>query len=341
MRSFLICIDEDEMLVKHSSSFLSRRTNKPWFVLTGVLLLCALIMGAPSKVAAQAKVGTTGAQFLELGVSARAMGMAEAFTAITDDISAVYYNPAGLTSMYGREVSMTYIDMPADVGYGFVGAGMPLEAIGGVVGISMYGLSSGEMIERTWLRAPGGTGRTFGWNDLAIGLSYGRYLTDRFSLGFTVKFVGQFVHDYSASGWSADVGTIYDTGHRGFKIAMVITNFGPDMTMISNSYPLPINFKFGSSINLLEQDEHLLTFAAEGGHPSDNLEKYNTGLEYVFRDRYFLRVGHRFNYDEDGFTAGGGIVVPFGEDGEISVDYAFQDFGILSQVHRFSLSFAF
>jgi hypothetical protein len=279
---FEYSIDEDEMLVRHNSWFLPKWANCSRIVLVGLLLLCTAVAWLPSDVRAQAKVGTTGAQFLELGVSARAMGMAEAFTAVTDDISAVYYNPAGLTSLYGREVSMTYIDMPADVGYGFFGAGMPLEAIGGVLGVSLYGLSSGEMIERTWGSGePGGTGRTFGWNDLAVGVSYGRYLTDRFAVGFTVKFVGQFVHDYSASGWSADIGTVYDTGHRGFKIAMVITNFGPDMTMISNSYPLPINFKFGSSINILEQDDHLITFAAEGGHPSDNLEKYNTGVEYT------------------------------------------------------------
>lgn len=341
-KRFEFTIDEDEMLLRHNSSFPTKRANHSRILLIGLLMLCATVVWWPSDARAQAKVGTTGAQFLELGVSARAMGMAEAFTAVTDDISAVYYNPAGLTSLYGREVAVTYIDMPADVGYGFIGMGLPLEAIGGVLGFSMYGLSSGEMVERTWGSGePGGTGRTFGWNDLAVGISYGRYLTDRFSVGFTVKFVGQFVHDYSASGWSADVGTIYDTGHRGFKIAMVITNFGPDMTMISNSYPLPINFKFGGSINVLEQDDHLVTFAAEGGHPSDNLEKYNTGVEYTFRGHYSLRAGRRFNYDEDGFTAGGGLAVPFGDDAEIHVDYAFQDFGILTQVHRFSLAFAF
>ncbi|MCK4371528.1 MAG: hypothetical protein KAW61_00210 [candidate division Zixibacteria bacterium] len=97
----------------------------------------------------------------------------------------------------------------------------------------------------------------------------------------------------------------------------------------------------GGCINLVEQADHLVTFAAEGSHPSDNLEKYNTGLEYTFRDRFSLRGGHRFNYDEDGFTAGGGLALPFGEESEISVDYAFQDFGILTQVHRFSMAFAF
>lgn len=307
-----------------------------------VAVACLLTFGLPSDVAAQAKVGTTGAQFLELGVSARAMAMAEAFTAVSDDISAVYYNPAGLTSLMGREVMFTYIDMPAGIQYGFAGLGFPLESIGGVVGIGVYALTSGDMIERTHEQGPGeGTGRTFAWNDFALSLGYGRYLTDRFSIGFTLKYIGQFVHDYSASGWSADIGTSYDTGYRGFKLAMAITNFGPDMKFIAKSVPLPINFRFGSSINVVEMADHVVTFAAEGSHPSDNLEKYNTGMEYTFKGMFSLRGGSRFNYDSDGFTAGAGMRLPFGEDGEIRFDYAFQEFGILTEVHRFTMAFAF
>lgn len=305
-----------------------------------LMMLVALLWLTPATSHSQAKVGTTGAQFLELGVSARAMGMAEAFTAVANDVTAVYYNPAGLTALWGKEAAFTYVSMPADIGYGFAGLGMPLESVGGVVGVGVYALSSGEMIESDY-DFPQGTGRTFGWNDFALGVSYGRYLTDRFSIGVTLRYIGQFVHDYSANGWSADVGTSYDTGHRGFKIAMVITNFGPDLTMIENEYPLPINFKFGGCINLVDGEDHILTFAAEGSHPSDNLEKYNAGLEYSFRDRYFLRGGHRFNYDEDGFAAGAGMRLPFGEDQSISVDYAYQDFGILTDVHRFTLAMSF
>ena len=246
-------------------------------------VVVAVALTSPS-VFSQAKVGTTGAQFLELGVSARAMAMGEAFTAAVDDISAVYYNPAALTSLYGKEAAFTYVSMPADVGFGFAAIGLPLESIGGVIGIAAYSLSSGDIIETTYgsgVVSPTiqGTGRTFKWEDVALSFSYGRYLTDRFSIGFTVKFLQETAAIFTSNGWAADVGTLYDTGFRGFKIGMVITNFGGDMRFDRVDYPLPINFKFGASINVVEKVDHFVTIAAEGWHPSDNLEKYNAGME--------------------------------------------------------------
>jgi len=330
------------MFWKDSHLGVGRRWRQKLGLAGTAAALCLTVLLCPVQLHAQAKVGTTGAQFLELGVSARAMGMAEAFVAVADDISSAYYNPAGLTYLYGREAAFTYIKMPADINYGFAALGLPLESIGGVLGIGVYALGSGDIIERTYLSGEEkGTGRVFAWNDFSLAVSYSRYLTDRFSVGITVKYVGEFVHDYSANGWAADVGTLYNTGFRGFKIGMVITNFGPDMKFIKNAYPLPINFRFGGSINVIEGVDHLVTFATEGSHPSDNLEKYNSGLEYVFKERFILRAGGRFNYDVDGFTLGGGLRLPFGEEGELGFDYAFQDFGVLTEVHRFTMIIAF
>jgi hypothetical protein len=137
------------------------------------------------------------------------------------------------------------------------------------------------------------------------------------------------------------VGTLYDTGYRGFKIAIGIYNFGPDMKMVQVAYPLPINLKFGSSFNLIDNPNHLAVLSLEGAHPSDNLEQYKAGLEYWYRERFSLRIGERFNYDSDGFTAGAGLKWPFGETTELRVDYGYQDFGFLREVHRFSLTVAF
>lgn len=309
-----------------------------WALLVGLAFVLAIQL--PVNVYGQAKVGTAGAKFLDIGVSARAIGMAQAYSAIVNDVSAVYYNPAGLTQLFSREVMFTHIDYPADITYDFAGIALPVEKLSGAIGVGLYFLNSGEIPLTTYGHVEG-TGETFRAYDFAASVTYARSLTEHFSLGGTLKYVGEFYDNESAMGWAADVGTLYDTGYRGFKIAVSIVNFGPDLKMVEQSYPLPINFKFGSSFNILQRPDHLAVISLEGAHPSDNLEQYNAGLEYWFMDRFSLRVGNRFNYDSDGFTAGGGLKWPFGESREIRIDYGYQDFGFLREVHRFSLAVAF
>lgn len=301
---------------------------------------CAVLVQFPGTSYGQAKVGTAGAKFLDIGVSARAMGMAEAYMAIANDVSAIYYNPAGLTQMFSREAMFTHIDYPAGITHEFAAVAFPTEALSGVIGFGFYNLNSGE-IPYTDYGFPAGNGEMFRALDYAASVSYARNLTEHFSLGGTFKLIGEYYDNESAHGWAADVGTLYDTGYRGFKIAIAIVNFGPDMKMVQQGYPLPINFKFGSSFNFVENPDHLAVFSLEGAHPSDNLEQYNAGIEYWYLDKFSIRVGNRFNYDSDGFTAGGGLKWPFGETREIRIDYGYQDFGFLREVHRFSLSVAF
>jgi long-subunit fatty acid transport protein len=308
--------------------------------LTGVLLLLV-----PLQAFSQAKVGTTGLNFLELGVSARAMGMAEAYTAFVTDASAIYYNPASLTYVVGREAMFTHIEMPADINYEFVALAFPLEAVGGVVGVGAYALTTGDILYTNYFYPMGvdqnGNAQYFSASDLAIAVSYGRFLTDKFSVGLTAKYIQENLELETASGWAADVGTCYNSGFRNFKIAMAITNFGPDFKFIEKPFPLPINFKFGASIDVMSRDKHRLTAAAEGSHPADNLEKYNAGVEYCYQEKFSLRIGERVNYDTDGFTAGAGLKLPIGENMDLSIDYAYQDFGLLTQVHRFSIGLGF
>ncbi len=66
------------------------------------LLLCSLLV-ASVEGQTLSKSGTTAAQFLKIGVGARAIGMGGAFAATADDITAMYWNPAGLARVYGRE----------------------------------------------------------------------------------------------------------------------------------------------------------------------------------------------------------------------------------------------
>jgi hypothetical protein len=336
----------------------ARSFKRSKHILGALTLTLTLTALANTPVFAQAKVGSTGFQTLELEVSARGMGMGGAFSAVVDDVASVFYNPAGLPYLYAKEIMLTHVTLPADINLDFFAIGLPLESIGGVLGISGTFLRTGDIPLTTHENFNGedafGNQAYFDAGERYLALSYGRYLTDRFSVGFTMKWLTADYSDVRSTGWAADVGTLYNTGFRDFKVAMAITNFGPDLRFLEDPTPLPINFHFGASINALQSDDHLAIFSMEGSHPSDNLEKYNIGMEYWFQDKYSLRGGARLNNDLDatfdiiegaiiretgvGLTFGAGMRVPVGEEREVRIDYAYQDYNILTQVHRFTFS---
>jgi len=304
-----------------------------------LLFVCLLIL--PSAVLGQSKVGQAGAQFLEIGVSARAVSLGGAFSAISDDATAIHYNPAGLTQLDSRDVILTHISYVADINYEFAAIGIPLYGFGGTLGVAVYALDAGDMLETTYENSLGYTGRTFSAQEHALAVAYARSLTDHFSIGVTWKLIEELYAEERAVGWAADIGTTYSTGYRGIKMSMVISNFGPELRFLNDEFPLPINFKFGGSVNLVENHMHRATFAAEGAHPSDNFESFTMGLEYSYDEHYTLRFGRKYQTDSAaGFAIGGGVRLSV-SDYDLGIDYGFHDFGLLENIHIFSVGFKF
>ena len=62
--------------------------------IVSTLLFGLSLFMSPSTMLAGASVGTRSAEFLTLGAGARAEAMGQAFTAVADDGSALYWNPA-------------------------------------------------------------------------------------------------------------------------------------------------------------------------------------------------------------------------------------------------------
>ena len=259
-----------------------------------ILTLVTTLILLPGLCWGQAKVGTSGVQFLKVGVSARAMGMAEAFLGVADDASALYYNPGGLLQLERPDHILTHISYPAGIAFEYLGSAWPLPRLNAAVGFQVTFLHTDEMDETT-PEMPYGTGRTFTASDLAAGVSYAQQLTDKFSVGGTVKYIEERLADEKAIGVAFDIGTFYDTGWKSIIISMAITNFGPDMDFVDSPFPMPMNFKFGGSMRVLQAYPHELILAVEGWHPNDNLEQFNLGLEYGFMDMGFLRVGKKIN----------------------------------------------
>ena len=114
--------------------------------------------------------------------------------------------------MTTAEAVVVHSEWLGEVSHDYAGVALPLA--GGVVGASVTLLGVPEMAVRTELNQQG-TGETFDAADFAVGLTYGRAITDRFSLGGTVKYIQSRVWNSSASSVAVDVGTQFQTDFFG------------------------------------------------------------------------------------------------------------------------------
>lgn len=342
--------------------------GKRWLLMIAVLGVFLL----PAVASAQSKVGTAVGQYLKIGTSARAVGMGEAFVAIADDASSLFYNPGGLARVKGKEFLANHTELPADINHDYLALAYPLPGLGGHIGVFFSALTMGDM-ERT---TPYGLqnhwdGTYFSSSAYLGGLSYSRYLTDRFSTGISLKFFREVLdnedpEDGRTKAVAGDVGTIYDTGFKSIKVGMCINNFGPDLSYIKEktvrrevgtdsitgqpryddvlirgeSFPLPMNFRVGISFEPLKTASHHVVVGLEGQHPNDNEERAIVGAEYAFKDFVALRFGRKFNYDAETWSVGAGCKVPVGSS-RLKVDYSYTDWGWLDRLQRITLGMTF
>jgi len=320
------------------------------------------------------KVGTIGFKFLDIGVGARAQAMGEAYTAIANDAASVFWNPAGIANVENGDLFAGYTQWPADINLYSIALAkkMDLPMLGtSALALSGTLLNTGLMNRTTEFDNDGDFSGTFAYEDYAFGLTMGKYLTDRFAFGATVKLIHEKIDEWDVNTWAVDIGTYYETGFKSIRIGMAIMNFGPDVTfqvdddkdgafdedpidgidqdgdgedgedIVQKATPLPLTFRAGIAMDVLETESSKATLVAELAHPPDNEERYQFGGEYWFQDMLAVRAGWKINMDEGGFTAGAGFRWPFGQSSSFSVDYAFNDVGRLSNVHRVSTSLTF
>lgn len=334
------------------------------------LLALALLLAPPASFGQNvSKVGTTAGEFLQIGVGARAQALGGAFVAASDDAGSLYWNPAGLARMTNSEVLAAHSEWLGDVSFDYLGVGLQVGGLG-TVGLSVTMLSVPEMLVRTEDRQEG-TGETFDAADLAVGLSAGRAITDRFSVGVTAKFIQQRIWHSTASAFAVDLGTQFRTDFfGGLTIGAALFNFGtdlrldgrdlraftdPDPRQLGNNdripvnyeldgWSLPLNFQFGIATRPLDTRMHRVTVAIDALHPSSNYESVNVGVEYGFQQRVYLRGGYQalFLEDSEGGVSGGlGVHQPLFNGTSAKLDYAYRTAGRLGGIHVVGLSATF
>jgi hypothetical protein len=345
------------------------------------LALMALAVGPAS---ATGKAGLTGAAFLKVGVGARAVGLGSAFTTVAGDATQLFWNPAGIAIDSGMQASINYNQWIADLNHSAIGVTRNFGSLGtigiGVVSMGLSGISSQRDVVPDFIEdfAPFDTNAgDFDYQDLAIGLSWARKVTERLALGVTGKVISQSIDDETGTSVALDVGAIYEVGYRGARIGARLNNLGNDLDHLSTEVksPLPLIFSIGTSIDVMEEDDrgNKLTLFADATKPQDSDQLVFGAGELQIMHRLKVRGGYKLNYSgvtddktdettgnsgealssgnptstdftsdrtEEGFTLGLGVDVSVASY-DVVVDYAYTDFGILDNVHRVSLNLRF
>ena len=181
---------------------------------------------------------------------------------------------------------------------------------------------------------------TFAANDMAMQFSYGRNLSDKFSLGGTAKMLNQSIDNVTVSGMAFDIGTQFNTGYRGIRMGAVISNFGADIESEAGEdisyeeYPamsLPMTFSFG-----------VVGEAIPGLNAGLNvLKQADMGQEFIVNAEYnislaSLRFSYNLNNPQQDMSVGAGVNL-----GGISANLAMTMTQHFDNVMRLGIGYSF
>lgn len=319
----------------------------------------AFAQSSSQNVSSVNRVGTTAGQFLKIGAGARPIGMGGSYVALANDITAVYWNPAGLSRVVGSgEAMFNHAAWLADTDYNFAAVSLNVSGFGSV-GLQVISFSTPEQDVRT-IQNPEGTGQKWSGNFISLGLTYSRQLTDKFSIGFTGKYVQEKIFNARSHGAAFDLGILYITPLNSLTLGAAITNFGTKMRLDgrdlyfnedppttpqggvsevpskyrTEQFDLPLNLRIGLAWHALRTENTSIILSVDGTQPNDNSEYVNSGIEWGILNTVFLRGGYKSwlkENSEEGFTFGAGIKYD-AVGTNLKLDFGWADYGRLTNV---------
>jgi len=320
---------------------------KKYIYILFVFLIAATAKAQLFPVLGGQRAGISTAQFLKIGVGGRASAMGEAFIAVSNDASALYWNAAGLSQFNENELIISHNVWVVDINHDFIGVVYHLDSDNSF-GASLTAVTMDDMPVTTEF-APFGTGEFFGYTDIAVSLTYSRKMTKQFSFGGSIKYIEETLDKLKMRGFMIDLGTYYRTGLGSTRFAVTVSNFGSELapdgqvTLVGNrevnewqSFAPPTVFRIGFALEPYESEENRITASIQLNHPNDNSENVSLGAEYAWKEMFFIRGGYRFNVDGQNYSFGVGVRAPISI-AEFTFDYAYSNFESLGSAHRFSI----
>lgn len=313
------------------------------------LLLAALITGL-WVVPGRAQNGQAGLESnFHLGFGARALSMGRAFTAVADDPSAIYWNPAGLELVYQQSFTFFYTPLYEGGSFSFMSYAFPTLNIG-TLGFAIGRIGIGDVPNRDLdqnLIDKNGSNEEY-----QAFISYAKRLPWNFTSGMTVRIIrrgfsnlnnGLYQGNYIDYGVGFDMGFMYRP--EGFtSIFLQDWNFGlnirnlfsPQLKEGEQVDAFPLSLRFGILRKLyFSGGGNNVNVMLDFDYARDRDLLFNMGVEYKFKELGMLRVG----LDGSSPTFGAGIKYSF-----MQLDYAFggsRYSEIFSPLHSISLTFNF
>jgi hypothetical protein len=278
--------------------------------------------------------GNTGLSFLKFGFGARNIAMGDAGASASNDLSALYYNPARLLLVEKNEVLIMHSSWIQDVNSELFGLKWNMFGLPWAVGLNYTNISDIEIRTR-----PGEPDAIFNANYFFGSLSTSFYVWDKLSFGTTIKYLYEGLLNDESNGWGFDFGLNYETPINGLSVSTVIKNVGSMNALRNEGTQLPTDFRLGSAYNFGVESAKLdFVAAAEFQKYLDTDDiHFNLGGDIIYDEIFALRVGYQSGYEAKSFTGGIGLMW-----GSLRFDYTYMPFSLdLGNANLFSLQFKF
>ena len=293
--------------------------------------------------------GAAAAQFLRIPVGARAVALGKAYSACAIDGSSIFWNPAGIMRTPGRKnFFFSHSEYTAGIDLEYAAFHMRGQNFG--YGIMAGVLRSGDILRTDELHQEG-TGQYFNANQFFLGGTLARAMTDRFSIGGTVKYYQENLDHFQLKSVLADMGILYYVGLGDMRVGFSVRNFGNDLkpggeppplldgyvpAREFQSFPAPTEGSFGAAKTWTLSSRISLLTTADFSHPSDNQESFRWGSELGLNKILRLRMGYETSREEGGFAAGFGVQLER-KQLLLRIDYAYSDLGSFGTIHHVSV----